>query len=226
MINRERRLWKQMRTGPALDRPVLNEEQHHSSWMFGDPATPILKAYIGDPVRIRFVHAGIKETHVFDLHLYEWHAAAGNKQSPRIDAISVSPQTGHTIEPVWGAGNRHQVAGDVIWHCHLYPHFHEGMWGLFRTFETRQDGVDGPFLADQSFPYTGRQIGRYPDGTQIEKLLPLPGRKAPPLPTPDRPGYPLYIPGEVLQKSPIPPWPDRDLTCQEMERPDCEKQQD
>ena len=23
---------------------------HHSSWMFGDPATPILKAYIGDEI--------------------------------------------------------------------------------------------------------------------------------------------------------------------------------
>lgn len=226
MVNRERRLWRQMRTGPALDRPVLNEEQHHSSWMFGDPATPILKAYIGDPVRIRFVHAGVKETHVFHLHLYEWHAAAGNRTSPRIDAISVSPQTGHTIEPVWGAGNRHQVAGDVIWHCHLYPHFHEGMWGMFRTFETRQDGEDGPLLADQGFPYTGRRVGRYPDGTRVEKLLPLPlspahqpGRKAPPLPTAERPGYPLYIPGEHRQKSPVPPWPDRPFAAGESPPP-------
>lgn len=210
MANRERRLWRLLRTGHDFKgRPVLNEEQHHSSWMFGDPATPVLKAYTGDPVRIRFVHAGVKETHVFHLHLYEWHAAAGNEQSPRIDAISVSPQTAHTIEPVWGAGNRQQVAGDVIWHCHLYPHFHEGMWGMFRTFETRQDGEDGPLLADQGFPYTGRRIGRYPDGTRVEKLLPLPKREAPPLPTAERPGYPLYIPGETRQKSPVPPWPDR-----------------
>ncbi len=216
MVNRERRLWRLVNTGHDFKgRPVLNEEQHHSSWMFGDPVTPILKAYIGDPVRIRFVHAAVKETHVFHLHLYEWHAVAGDPSSPRIDAISVSPQTGHTIEPVWGAGNRHQVAGDVIWHCHLYPHFHEGMWGMFRTFETRQDGADGPLLADQGFPYTGRRIGQYPDGTRIEKLLPLPKRNAPPLPTADRPGYPLYIPGEVRQKSPIPPWPDRDLTPEE-----------
>ena len=74
MINRERALWWLLRTGHVLERPVLNEEQHHSSWMFGDPVTPILKAYIGDPVRIRLVHAAVKETHVFHLHLYEWHA--------------------------------------------------------------------------------------------------------------------------------------------------------
>ena len=99
------------------------------------------------------------------------------------------------------------MAGDVIWHCHLYPHFHEGMWGIFRTFETLQEGGDGPHLEYQEFPYTGRRIGRYPNDTRIERLLPLPGRTPPPLPTPSHPGYPLYIPGEMQQKSPIPPWP-------------------
>ncbi|WP_414581122.1 multicopper oxidase domain-containing protein [Scytonema sp. PCC 10023] len=209
MINRERTLWRLLREGHFLKLPVLNEEQHHSSWMFGDPVTPILKAYIGDPVRIRLVHAGVKETHVFHLHLYEWHAVPQDQNSPRIDAISFSPQTGHTIEPVWGAGNRHQVAGDVIWHCHLYPHFHEGMWGIFRTFETRQDGKDGDFLQSSDPIYRGRRIGRYPDGTPIERLLPLPDRDPPPQPTAIRPGYPLYIPGEIRQKSPTPPWPLR-----------------
>ena len=211
MINREHILWDRVCNGTPLARPVLNEEQHHSSWMFGDPATPILKAYIGDPVRIRFVHAGVKETHVFHLHLYEWHAVPENLTSPRIDAISVSPQTAHTIEPVWGAGNRHQVAGDVIWHCHLYPHFHEGMWGIFRTFETLQTGFSGDALESDDPIYNGRRIGRYPDGTRIERLLPLPDRVPPPRPTVTCPGYPLYIPGEVGEKSPRPPWPDRNL---------------
>lgn len=211
LINREHTLWRLLNDGHVLTRPVLNEEQHHSSWMFGDPATPILKAYIGDPVRIRLLHAGVLETHVFHLHLYEWHAVPADRGSPRIDAISISPQTGHTIEPVWGAGDRQQAAGDTIWHCHLYPHFHEGMWGIFRTFETRQDGpedgTDGAELESIYAAYAGRRIGRYPDGTPIEKLLPLPDRPAPPRPTAARPGYPLYIPGEVLQKSPVPPWP-------------------
>ncbi|HLM46520.1 MAG TPA: multicopper oxidase domain-containing protein, partial [Myxococcaceae bacterium] len=212
MINRERILWRLLREGHVLQRPVLGEEQHHSSWMFGDPVTPILKAYIGDPVRIRLIHAAVKETHVFHLHLYEWHAVAQDPNSPRIDAISIGPQTAHTIQPLWGAGNRQQVAGDVIWHCHLYPHFHEGMWGMFRTFETLQEGTDGPPLRSTDGRYAGRRLGRYPDGTRIERLLPLPDpdRPPPPRPTPTKPGYPLYIPGEVRQKSPVPPWPHED----------------
>ncbi|HEX8821875.1 MAG TPA: multicopper oxidase domain-containing protein [Archangium sp.] len=212
MINRERILWRLLREGHVLQRPILNEEQHHSSWMFGDPVTPILKAYIGDPVRIRLIHAAVKETHVFHLHLYEWHTVPQDPNSPRIDAISIGPQTAHTIQPLWGAGNRHQVAGDVIWHCHLYPHFHEGMWGMFRTFDTLQEGTDGPPLQSEDPRYAGRRIGRYPDGTRIERLLPLPDpdRPPPPRPTPTKPGYPLYIPGEVRQKSPVPPWPYAD----------------
>jgi len=212
MINRERALWRMLRQGHVLERPVLNEEQHHSSWMFGDPVTPILKAYIGDPVRIRLIHAAVKETHVFHLHLYEWHAVSQDHDSPRIDSISISPQAAHTIEPLWGAGNRHQAAGDVIWHCHLYPHFHEGMWGMFRTFETLQEGKDGPLLQSEDPRYAGRQIGCYPDGTRIEQLLPLPDptRPPPPRPTPAKPGYPLYIPGTVRQKAPVPPWPHAD----------------
>lgn len=224
MINRERKLWELEANGHIFEKPVLNEEQHHSSWMFGDPVTPILKAYIGDPVRIRLVHAGVKETHVFHLHLYEWHAvpeatdyALQTNSSPRIDAISISPQTGHTIEPVWGAGNRHQVAGDVIFHCHLYPHFHEGMWGMFRTFETLQSGKDGARLAAGGV-YAGRRIGRYPDNTRIERLLPLPDRPLPPpKPTATHPGFPLYIPGKNKQKSPVPPWPDREYNEGEKE---------
>ncbi|MBD1852804.1 multicopper oxidase domain-containing protein [Leptolyngbya sp. FACHB-711] len=206
MISRERIIWQKRREG-TLNAPVLNEEQHHSSWMFGDPATPILRAYLGDPVRIRLVHAGVKETHVFHLHLYAWHVVPHNPQTPLIDAISISPQTGHTIVPLWGAGNRQGVPGDVIWHCHLYPHFHMGMWGIFRTFDTRQDGMDGDCLTDEDGRYQGRRIGRYPDGIPIAKLAVLPDREPPPTPTPDRPGFPLFIPGTVGQKSPRPPYP-------------------
>ena len=144
MRNRERIIWSRLTGTPVkagdpkpepLQVPVVNEEQHHSSWMFGDPETPVLRAYMGDPIRIRLVHCGVKESHVYHLHLYAWHPDPANHESPLIDAITISPQTGHTIEPLYGAGNRQLTPGDVIWHCHLYPHFHHGMWGLFRTYD-------------------------------------------------------------------------------------------
>lgn len=218
MLNRERLLWNRITGVPVepgdpapepLEVCVVNEEQHHSSWLFGDPATPILRAYLGDPVRIRLVHAGVKETHVFHLHVYEWYADVHNPASPLIDAITIGPQTGHTIEPLWGAGNRQGVAGDVIWHCHLYPHFHHGMWGLMRTYDRLRDGSNAPAQC-------------YPDCTPIPRLLVLPDRAAPPLPAHELDGWPRYmietrsganLPADPLdrvgrtgQKSPRVPW--------------------
>ncbi|MFI0353434.1 multicopper oxidase domain-containing protein [Actinomadura sp. 9N407] len=167
---------------------MVGEEQHHSSWLFGDPATPIFRAYRGDPARIRVVHAGVKETHVFHLHLHQWRAVPGHDESPIIDSITIGPQQAFTIEPIGGAGSMQRATGDIIFHCHLYPHFHAGMWGMWRVFDVLQDGG-----------------GRYPDGTSIAPLRPLPDHLSPPAPTTERPGFPAFMPGPFPQKSPRPP---------------------
>lgn len=52
------------------------EDISMSSWVYGDPAPPILRAYVGDPAKIRLVHGGIKETHVFHLHNHQWRLEA------------------------------------------------------------------------------------------------------------------------------------------------------
>src|SRR3954447_10454284 len=195
MINRERKLWRMIREGTLL-KPVIGEEQHHSSWLFGEPATPVLRSYAGDPVRIRFVHGGVKETHVFHQHVYQWHADPANRNSPIIDSVTVGPQTGHTIEFLFGAGSQQGAIGDAIFHCHLYPHFHEGMWGITRTFDRWQIGKD-----------SAGNDKVYPDGSPLEALEPLLDRQPPPFPTATNPGYPFFIPGQFGQKSPVPPWP-------------------
>jgi FtsP/CotA-like multicopper oxidase with cupredoxin domain len=176
---------------------VSGEEQHHSSWLFGDPVTPILRAYAGDPARVQLVHAGIKETHVFHLHVHQWHAVWTDSAAPSrwrpdeprgsqlIDSITIGPQHGFTIDPLYGSGSRQHAPGDVIWHCHLYPHFHHGMWGLWRSF-------------DREIP----TAVALPDGSVCRPLKALPGR---PQKSGDRPGFPWFIDARYPQKAPPPP---------------------
>jgi hypothetical protein len=183
---------------------VSGEEQHHSSWLFGELVTPLLRAYKGDPSRIRLVHAGVKETHVFHLHVHQWRAVAQDTAVPStwqdgqrrgsqlLDSITIGPQTGMTIDPLYGSGSRQRAVGDIIWHCHLYPHFHHGMWGMWRSFDRL---------------VTGRPA--YPDGTPCPALRPLPGR-VPETPTTQRPGFPWFIDATFPQKSPPPPSPHQD----------------
>lgn len=164
------------------------EEVHHDSWVFGDPDTPILKAYLGDPIKIRLVHGGVKETHTFHYHVHQWLFEPKDVDSELLDVQAISPQVQYTISPLYGAGSLQGAMGDAIIHCHLYPHFGEGMWGMQRNFDTLQDGSMC-----------------YPNGVQIKALKPLPDRPAPPRPTPEKPGFPNFVPGIPGFKAPRPP---------------------
>ncbi|MEV6326963.1 multicopper oxidase domain-containing protein [Streptomyces sp. NPDC051909] len=186
---RYHQLMEQGRIDPVRD-AMIGEEMHHSSWLFGDPATPVLRGYSGDPTVIRLVHGGMRDTHVFHTHLHQWRVRPEDENAPIVDSVSIGPQEAMTLELIGGLGSRQGAVGDSIWHCHMYVHFHMGMWGLFRIFDTLQDGT-----------------GHYPDGRPVDALVPLPHRAAPPEPTPERPGFPGFITQSATfpQKNPRPP---------------------
>lgn len=164
------------------------EEISMSSWVYGDPAPPILRAYVGDPAKIRLIHGGIKETHVFHLHNHQWRLEADNPVSTILDSITISPQECYTLDILYGAGSKNGVIGDVIFHCHLYPHFHEGMWTLWRIYDRLEDGT-----------------GELPDGSPIPALKPLKDRKPPRKKDDLHPGYPNFMnqrPGEMPLQPP------------------------
>lgn len=82
------------------------EDISMSSWVYGDPAPPILRAYVGDPSKIRLIHGGVKETHVFHLHNHQWRMEGDNPLSTIIDSITISPQECYTLDILYGAGSR------------------------------------------------------------------------------------------------------------------------
>lgn len=174
---------------PLTDDPAdSGEDISMSSWVYGDPAPPILRAYVGDPSKIRLIHGGIKETHVFHLHNHQWRLEGDNPNSTIIDSISISPQECYTLDILHGAGSLNGTIGDVIFHCHLYPHFHEGMWTLWRIHDRLEDGT-----------------GTLPDGTEIPRLIPLRDRMMPPKKDNWHPGYPNFINGTFGEEPLQPP---------------------
>lgn len=183
------------RSEPMRNRHPLTDEHGDtaedismSSWVYGDPAPPILRAYVGDPSKIRLIHGGVKETHVFHLHNHQWRLEGDNPNSTIIDSISISPQECFTLDILHGAGSLNGTIGDVIFHCHLYPHFHEGMWTLWRIHDRLEDGT-----------------GTLPDGTRIPPLMPLKDRIKPPKKDELHPGYPNFINGTVGERPLQPP---------------------
>ncbi len=180
--------------GPAANCAECKfEEFFLSSWPNGDPAllpeftddpSNVHHSYLGDPVKFRNVHAGPKETHVFHLHAHQWLHEENGEDSTYLDSQTIGPGSAFTYEINYGgAGNRNLTPGDAIFHCHLYPHFAQGMWELWRVHDVFEDGSPLRKLPD----------GEIPGGTPIPGLLPMPGLAMAPDPTPGFPGYPFYL---------------------------------
>ncbi|HET7397577.1 MAG TPA: hypothetical protein VFJ94_03550 [Intrasporangium sp.] len=222
------------RSGAGRCGDCIGEETSLSSWVYGDPAlvklasgpgpwlpTPggdkedcglpescytsnVVHSYVGDPTKIRFALAGVKETHVFHMHAHQWLAephdvgtagtnpttpGAGKKpESTTIDSQTFGPGEAFTADLLFGSGSKSGTIGDSIFHCHLYPHFADGFWALYRTHDVYEDGT-----------------GRTPDGVGVRQLQTLPGRASLPAPTASNPGYPRFIPGVVGWRPPQPP---------------------
>ena len=190
--------------GKVVDDPgakCLGEESHLQSWVYGDEGklnrtlrdgavvvdsdNLIPKAYVGDPTQFHVVHPGAKETHPWHQHTQRWFKDPNNPDSPRNDVQSIGPGEGYRMELEGGAGGSQRTAGDTIFHCHLYPHFAQGMWGHLRIFDKVRDGSQ-----------------KYADGTPITGLRELPNRVgATAAPTADKPGFPLFVKGDFAQRA-------------------------
>ncbi len=226
--------------GPAANcQECLYEEFFLTSWANGDPAlleqfsddpSNVHHSYLNDRVVFRNFHAGPKETHVFHLHAHQWFAGNDGGRGSYLDSQTVAPQQGFTYDiyegglevyhkgtggtPGWyetlGSGNRNRTVGDSIFHCHLYPHFAQGMWELWRVHDVLEDGTrklpDGQWeptlsLAEMNSEIRNRKrpgsvhrisgnwiepqtgLNRRQLGTPIPALVPLPEQAWPVLPT-------------------------------------------
>ena len=216
------------KTGPARDCPECRAEEFFlSSWVNGDPAL-VLKwdaadqapigamypddpsnvhhSYLNDPVRFRNLHAGPKETHVFHLHAHQWVMDVSQPGSSYLDSQTISPGATFSYEISFGgSGNKNLSPGDSIFHCHLYPHFAQGMWELWRVHDVFEDGTPGLF--DSASNPRGRNL---PDaeveaGISNPAIVPLPGSPLAPMPSADFRGYPFFVEAEAGHRPPQPP---------------------
>ena len=152
------------RTEPFMNRlrgpnnSSIQEALGYSTYTFADPATPMPRSYLGDPMKFRIMHAGSEMFHVFHLHgggirwRFNPHADAtydyadtGLRKNPvvmsastRLDSQSIGPGESYDLEIEGGSGGVQQVAGEFLFHCHIAKHYVSGMWSFWRVFNTSQ----------------------------------------------------------------------------------------
>ena len=174
--------------------------------LYPDDPSNVHHSYIGDPVKMRVVHAGPKEHHIHHLHAHQWLQTPDDDNSTYLDSQAVGPGFAFTTEIVHGGtGNRNQVVGDSIFHCHFYPHFAEGMWELWRAHDVFEEGT---VLNSSGIPVAGARAlpdGEILAGTPTPGIVPLPTLAMAPMPTATVPGYPFFSPAVAGHRPPHPP---------------------
>ncbi|HKP76545.1 MAG TPA: hypothetical protein VJT67_13535 [Longimicrobiaceae bacterium] len=174
--------------------------------LFPDDPSNVFHSYLNDHVKIRNVHAGPKEHHIFHLHAHQWINTPNDSLSSYKDSQAIGPGGGYTYEITYGgSGNRNDTPGDAIFHCHFYPHFAQGMWGLWRNHDVFEAGT---VLDAYGRPAPGSRAlpdGEIAAGTPIPAVVPIPTYALAPLPSDSMPGYPFYIPGVAGHRPPQPP---------------------
>jgi hypothetical protein len=199
---------------PAM---VLERDSHQRAVqsLYADDPSNVHHSYMGDPVRFRNIHAGPKETHVFHLHAHQWVRDWTKDDSVYLDSQTISPGAAFTYQIHYGgSGNRNVEVGDSIFHCHLYPHFAQGMWGMWRSHDVFENGTPGLYDPAQPAGATNQPgMRNLPDaeltgGSPNPAVVPIPGRPLPPMPSAEFRGYPFYIAGRIGHR---PPQAPRDL---------------
>jgi hypothetical protein len=132
--------------GPALADyfqagPRPDDATAFSSTANGDPPTPLLRAYAGDPVRVHALVAPASEQqHVFSLGGFSFPWDPVIPQSEELDARIVAPWTTVDAHVVGGAGGRNRSVGDFLYGDLRRPFTQAGLWGLQRVLPSAGSG--------------------------------------------------------------------------------------
>jgi hypothetical protein len=186
----------------------MNEESHLQSWIFGDEGklsrtvggtvvtdsdNLIPKAYVGDKIRFHVIHPGASETHPWHQHTQRWRRRPRLADRVRTRRTRTCRASARARRSRWRSraapaarSGRSVTRSSTATSTRTSP---AGFWGHLRIFDRLRDGTQ-----------------RYPDGTPLQNLTQLPDRVgATPAATAERPGFPLFVKGDVGQRAYRPP---------------------
>ncbi len=98
----------------------------------GDPSTPVLASYIGEPLKLHLIQGAQEEQHVFSMTGLKWLAEPESKDSGYMNGqqIGISEHFEFDI-PVPSAGTR---STDYWLGSPAVENLWDGMWGLLRSY--------------------------------------------------------------------------------------------
>jgi hypothetical protein len=133
-------------SGPALvnyqsaqgwqNGPRADDVNMFASGINGDPKTPVLQGYQGDPVRLHVVGApGSEQMHVFSAGGLSFPVDPNLKNSVKLQNREVGAFATLDAHLDGGMGGPGAIAGDFVYQDRRLPYTQAGMWGLLRSLD-------------------------------------------------------------------------------------------
>ncbi len=123
-----------------------------SSVKYGDPRTPLLRAYVGDPVVIRTIGLNEKnEALRLQGHRFRPERFNGDGQLVDTATTGISERFDYVLDG--GAGGPARMSGDYMYYSARNFAFETGAWGIFRVHDRRQSNLQ--VLPGRTAPPTG-----------------------------------------------------------------------
>lgn len=125
-------------SGPVLvnyeSAPRPDDPTGFSSLVHGDPATPLLRAYAGDPVRVHaLVASGSEQVQTFTLGGMAFPADPNIPGSLQLTHVAVGPMEAFNADVTGGAGGTAHSVQDYAYGTGRLAFMQAGVWGLFRS---------------------------------------------------------------------------------------------
>ncbi len=133
-----------------------------SSTLHGDPATPTLQAYPGDPIMLRLLTSATEEVHPFHITGHRFRQERFQANSPMISNFGVGISERYNAY-IPSAGGAAELPGDYLYYNAAERHFREGSWGLLRVYEA---------LSANLQPLPGRKVPKSEPRAEIASGIP------------------------------------------------------
>jgi len=105
-----------------------------SSNEHGDPATPVLEAYLGDPMVIRTLVGATNDVHTWHLDGHWFRAEPYSASSPPLNTIHIGISERYDLA-IPNAGGPQALPGDYLYYNGRSFKLREGSWGILRVRE-------------------------------------------------------------------------------------------
>lgn len=105
-----------------------------------DPATPLIEAHAGDPVRIHVFGASNEQNGMFTLEKHEWPIEPFMGGADHISVVEFAGSEGIDVF-IPSAGGPYSMTGDYVWSNARLAYSQSGQWGYFRVLSKNDQRI-------------------------------------------------------------------------------------